>query len=55
MKFTTCAETQPYSKFLAEWYGTISFSFQDFKTPRLYYKFSREYFYKCPGTANSCS
>ena len=26
-----------------------------FKTPRLYYKFSKEYFYKCPGTANSCS
>ena len=24
-------------------------------TSRLYYKFSKEYFYKCPGTANSCS
>ena len=28
---------------------------QDFKTSRLYYKFSKEYFSKCPGTVNSCS
>ena len=27
----------------------------DFKTSRLYYKFSKEYFLKCPGTANSYS
>ena len=26
-----------------------------FKTSRFYYKFSKEYSYKCPGTANSCS
>ena len=27
----------------------------DFKTSRLYYKFSKEYFYKCPGSTNSCT
>ena len=31
---------------------TYVFKIQDFK---ICYKLSKEYFYKCPGTANSCS